>query len=181
MRSPAEAAPASGSRGNWQFVRRLAAAAALTGLGLLCTLTLPASPRAWEVTVASAGLLLPVSWAAACAVLIPAAQTAVFGVPFLTTDLPLLVCQMIALAVCVNFFGEMLGWNVWGALLAAEAAGLLVLFCAASIFGAVSDGLIRPGPYLWQTLKAGWPGMLLSVILVPPAAFAVRRIEDKRT
>lgn len=158
---------------------RVATGVLLVGLGLLLPLLVPHVRWPWEIAVALAGLLLPLPWAVGCAVGIPLLNTILYGSPYLTTDLPLLVCQMIALAAFASFFYDMVGWDVYGAVLMAMGLSLVVLFCAASIFGAVSGGLIRGTAYLHGTLAAGWPRMLMEVILVPPAALVVRRIQEK--
>lgn len=161
------------------MLKRLAAAALITVFGVMLPRLLPQIQWAFEAAVALAGLLLPLSWAVVCAVAVPLLNTVFWGAPYLTTDLPLLVCQMIALAAFASFFYDMVGWNVYVALLMGMGMSLVVLFCVASIFGAVSGGLIRATLYVWGTLTAGWPRMLMEVILVPPAALLVRRIEEK--
>lgn len=161
------------------MLRKLASAAVLVAAGLLLPAVLPQIRWPWEPAVAMAGLVLPMPWAVGCAVVIPLLNSMVWGSPYLTTDLPLLVCQMIALAAFANFFYDMVGWNVFAALLAALALSFVVLFCAASIFGAVSGGLIRGTSYVRGTLTAGWPRMLLEIILVPPAVLVVRRMQER--
>lgn len=160
------------------MLKKLAAAALLTGLSVLMPMLLPSVPWAWEIEVALAGMLLPMNWAVGCAVAIPVSSAIAWGVPYLTTDLPLLVCQMIALAAFVNFFYGMVGWNMYGALAAAMALSLVMLFCAASVFGAVG-GPVRALAYVRQTVTAGWPRMLLELAIVPPAVWLVRRMQER--
>lgn len=131
--------------------------------------------RFFGLFAALAGLLLPMNWAVGCAVLLPSLQWLLYGSPYLTTDLPLLICQMIALAAFTSFLYGMVGWNVYGALSCAIALSFLVLFCAVSIFGAVSNGLIRSIPYVRATVKTGWPWMVTAMIAGPPIAVLSRK------
>ena len=168
----------TGAMRNRMGLRNVATALLICALGAVAPLLAPGVRSVWEVAVALGGLLLPLSWAVGSAVVIPALSTLFYGTPYLTTDLPLLVCQMIALAALANFFYDMVGWNVYGALLSAMGLSLVVLFCAASIFGAVSGGLVRALPYVRATLTAGWPRILLEIVLVPPAVLIVRRVQE---
>lgn len=150
-------------------------------LGILARPLAPGLRDGWELAVALGGMLLPLNWAVGAAVAVPALNTVLWGAPYLTTDLPLLVCQMMALAALTNFFYGMVGWNAYASLLAAMALSLVVLFCAASVFGAVSSGLIRALPYMRSVCQADWPAMLLEILLVPPAVLIVRRLQEARS
>ena len=156
--------------------RRLGCILTIVVLEILALVCVPVfGLRFFGLFAALAGLLLPMNWAVGCAVFIPVMQTIVCGSPYLTTDLPLLVCQMIALAAFTNFLWGMVGWNVYGALACAIALSLLVLFCAVSIFGAVSSGLIHPLTYVISITRSGWPWMLAALIVGPPAAVLARK------
>lgn len=132
-----------------------------------------------QIPVALAGFLLPMNWAVACAVLVPVLNSAVYDIPFLTVDLPLWVCQLIALAAFANFYYTMLGKNIYVAILCAEMLSFVFLFCAASIFCAVSPGGMRALPYFRHAVTAGWPGILLQILVVPPCVMLIEKLKAK--
>lgn len=133
----------------------------------------------YALFVLLAGYLLPMNWAVGCAVLAPSLCTCLLGFPEPVVSLPLTACQMIALAAFANFFYTMLKMNIYAVLLSSEAAGYVLLFCAASIYGAVSPQVIRPLEWVRQTLVTTWPGILLQAAAVPPIVLLTKRIQHR--
>ena len=159
---------------------KLLAAAVLFFAGLL--LPYVSGMLGWErmlllmqIPVLLAGFLLPMNWAVCCAVAIPVANTVVWGVPTAFGELPLVLCEMIAYAAFANFYYTMVNWKVYPSLFMTMLSGRAVLFCAASIYGAVSGGAVRAVPYLAAAVSAGWPGMLLQAVAVPAVLALVKR------
>lgn len=115
------------------------------------------------------------NWAVGCAILAPLLCTCFLGIPEPVAELPLTVCQLIAMAAFANFFYGMLGSNVYTVLVVSEAAGFVLLFCAAAIYGAVSPQDIRPLSWVRATFAATWPGILLQAAAAPPLVLAIER------
>lgn len=133
----------------------------------------------YALCVVLAGYLLPMNWAVGCAVLAPLLCTLLLGFPEPIASLPLSACQMIAFAAFTNFFYTMLGMNLYAVLLSSEAAGYVLLFCAAAIYGAVSPQVIRPLEWVRQTLMTTWPGIALQAAAAPPVVVLIKRLERR--
>lgn len=148
--------------------------AILRNRGLSSSVYLP-----MQIPVALAGFLLPMNWAVGCAVAVPILNSALFDIPFLTLDLPLWACQMIALAAFANFYYSMLGKNIYVSLLCAEMLSFVVFFCAASIYCAVGFGEVRALTYFRKAIATGWPGILIQIVIVPPLVLLIKKMKEK--
>lgn len=166
-----------------QYPKNPVWAAGLIGAGVL----LPAVTNyfgveqmllAMYVPLLVAGFLLPVKWSVFIAVLVPVLNSILFGIPPMLPSLPLVVCETIAFAAFANLLYEGSGWNIYPALLATLGIGIVVLFCAAAILGAVTEGFIGSA-YTIEMLRNGWPGLVLQVAVVPPLVKWLGRLYQK--
>lgn len=119
--------------------------------------------RPYQLPVLLAGYLLPMNWAVACAVAVPVLGATVFGFPSALVMLPLVACQMIALAAFTNFLYTMLDMRPFSVFMLGTAFSFVILFCAAAIYGAVSHHAVSPLPYVRYTALATWPGLILQL------------------
>lgn len=149
--------------------RHLLIAAVLCGSSL--GLTWLASQFGWteyllpyQLPVLFAGFLLPMSWAVGCAVAAPILGTIFLGFPEGMVMLPLVACQMLALAAFANFLYLMLDSHPFTVYALSVAFSYVILFCAASIYGAVSPGSVQPLSYVRNTIMQGWPSLILDMI-----------------
>ncbi len=129
-----------------------------------------------HIPVILAGFLLPMSWAVSCAVILPIANTLIFGIPTALTDLPLMVCELFAYAAFANFFYEMLEYGILKALLLTMLCGRVVLFCSASIYGAVDSGSFNSISYIVETFTVSWPGMILQIAAIPTIMSIAKKV-----
>lgn len=164
---------------------RLLASASFAAIFLLLSIPLArtrllAATAPYQLLVVVAAFLLPMNWGVGCAVVFPVLSMLAFDVPEPVVDLPLVVIQMIALAAFINFFYSMLAMNPFATILCSVAAGLVLLFCAASIYGAVSRHAVMPLEYIRGAVTRTWPGILLQVILGPCVVFLVRFVSGGR-
>lgn len=158
--------------------RRLGGISALCALSVIFTwgaMRLGWSERLlpYQLPVMLAGYVLPMNWAVACAVIGPVLDTILLGFPEAMVMLPLVACQMIALAAFTNFLYTMLEMNPFGVYLPSVAFSYVILFCAAAIYGAVSRHAIDPLAYVRDTFLFTWPGLLLE-LCAPAVVVALR-------
>lgn len=135
----------------------------------------------YQLMVLLAGYFLPMNWSVGCAAGIPILNLMVFGFPEPLVALPLVVCQMIAVAAFTNFFYTMLEMNVYAVVPLALMSGFTVLFCAAAIYGAVSNHAVEPFDYLRRTLMITWPGLAVQIVVAPSIVLVVRRLMEAGT
>lgn len=128
----------------------------------------------YQLPVLLAGYYLPMTWAVGCAVTMPVLGSIVLAFPDPIVMLPLVACQMIALAAFANFLYTMLEMNPFGVYVLSVAFSYVILFCAAAIYGAVSNGAVQPLVYVRYTLVYTWPS-LVAELLAPVVVAAHRR------
>lgn len=166
------------------FWKRFGAAATLCAAGVLLTwaaqrFSLSAVLLPYQLPVLLSGYLLPMSWAFSCAVATPVLCSVLLGFPGAMIMLPLVTCQMIAIAAFASFLYTMLNMNPIGVWFLSVAFGYVILFCAAAIYGAVSADAVQPVPYVRNTLVRTWPGLLLD-LLAPAAVYVCTRIRARK-
>lgn len=160
-------------------VGRFLTSACLAGLSLLASVPFKRAGLLdvmvpYQLMVLVAAFLLPMNWAVSCAVVFPTLSMLFFDMPEPVVALPLAVIQMIALAAFTNFFYSMLALNVFATALCSVAADFVLLFCAASIYGAVSRHAVYPLEYIRGAFMQTWPGIASQLILGPSCVLAIR-------
>lgn len=128
----------------------------------------------YQIPILLGGYLLPMTWAVGCAVTAPIIGTILLGFPGAMVMLPLVACQMIALAAFANFLYTMLDTNPFSVYILSVAFSYVILFCAAAIYGAVSNGAVQPLSYVRGMLLQTWPGTI-SELLAPVIVVVLRR------
>ncbi|MDR3216727.1 MAG: ECF transporter S component [Clostridiaceae bacterium] len=143
--------------------------------GMVGTVILP-----MHIPVLAAGLLLPLPYALAVAVLSPIIGTFATGMPALFPVLPLMLAELCGYAFFTCFFKRILLFTgvkrkatVFLSLILAMFFGRAVLAAACFIMDA-AVGTFSGAAYLEKALISGIPGMVLQLFVIPPLVDALR-------
>ncbi len=120
-----------------------------------------------QIPVLIAGFVLPMNWAVTCAILTPVLNGIVLGTPTIYPVLPIMLCQLIALAASCNMLRGMTSLKIYPILLFSILLGWVLFFCAASIISWILDD-VNAFSYTSEVLMLGWPGIILQIAVVPP-------------
>lgn len=133
-----------------------------------------------QIPILIAGFVLPMNWAVTCAILTPVLNGIILGTPTIYPVLPIMLCQLIALAASCNMLRGMTAMKIYPILLFSILLGWVLFFCAASIISWILDD-VNAFSYTREVLSLGWPGIILQIAVVPPIVKLLdRRIVEWR-
>jgi thiamine transporter ThiT len=118
--------------------------------------------------------------------LTPFASYAVSGMPAITV-LPQVALEVTAYGLIAGLLRQKLHLRVVWSLLGAMIGGRIALVIAVFIVQAISGNVYSPlGPSatpftaVWNTVAQSWPGMLIQLVLIPAAFWAVGRYASRK-
>ena len=118
--------------------------------------------------------------------LTPFASYAVSGLPPVMI-LPQIAVEVTAYGLIAGLLRQKLNLNVVWSLLGAMAGGRIALLAAAFVVQLVTGHVYSPlGPTatpltaVWNTVAQSWPGIVVQLVLVPVAFWAVARLNKKQ-
>lgn len=130
-----------------------------------------------QLPILIAACLLPMNWAVLSAVLTLVLNSVLLGVPEIYPLFPIMLCQVIALAACLNMLYRVMEKNIYPSLLLSILAGWILFFCAASILSWILPG-VNAIAFTREFILHGWLGIVLQIALVPPVVAIVRKRLD---
>jgi hypothetical protein len=118
--------------------------------------------------------------------LTPFASYFVSGMPVLTV-LPQIAVEVTVYGLLAGLLRQKLHLNVFWSVLGAMLGGRIALLIAVAMVQAISGNIYSPlgaaaTPYsaVWNTISQSWPGMVIQVIAIPAAFWAIGRLTAKR-
>jgi thiamine transporter ThiT len=118
--------------------------------------------------------------------LTPFASYLVSGMPAFTV-LPQIAVEVTVYGLLAGLLRQKFNLRVIWSLLGAMVGGRIALFIAVVIVQAITGNMYSPlGPTatpfnaVWNTVSQAWPGMLIQLILIPVAFWAVSRLTAKK-
>ncbi len=118
--------------------------------------------------------------------LTPFASYLVSGMPVLTV-LPQVAVEVTVYGMLAGLLRQKFNLRVVWSLLGAMVGGRIALLIAIAIVQAITGNVYSPlGPTatpfsaVWNTVSQAWPGMLIQLVLIPAAFWAVSRLTAKK-